>query len=282
MSYLEPPEKFFDIRTSDTQHNPYLITACAGYELGKWREKQLAEYLIEWLPEFCLKYTEIKSLGSNNAVRLLKKAASNVYATKKFKNRGEIGEIILHAIIRHEFNTIPLISKIYYKDAPNDTVKVFDCVHVVENSGTLELWLGEAKFYSEFDKAAKDVAEEIKKHIEMGYLRSEFTAICNKFDDNHPSTKEISEMLGKYNSLDNIFKKLVIPTLITYESATVRDYNSISENFENALDQEIKKNYTYFVDKIGKIDIIIHLIMVPLYQKSALVEAFDKELGKLR
>ena len=73
MSYLEPPEKFFDIRTSDTQHNPYLITACAGYELGKWREKQLAEYLIEWLPEFCLKYTEIKSLGSNNAVRLLKK-----------------------------------------------------------------------------------------------------------------------------------------------------------------------------------------------------------------
>ena len=89
-------------------------------------------------------------------------------------------------------------------------------------------------------------------------------------------------MLGKYNSLDNIFKKLVIPTLITYESATVRDYNSISENFENALDQEIKKNYTYFVDKIGKIDIIIHLIMVPLYQKSALVEAFDKELGKLR
>lgn len=131
MSYLEPPEKFFDIRTSDTQHNPYLITACAGYELGKWREKQLAEYLIEWLPEFCLKYTEIKSLGSNNAVRLLKKAASNVYATKKFKNRGEIGEIILHAIIRHEFNTIPLISKIYYKDAPNDTVKGFDCVHVV-------------------------------------------------------------------------------------------------------------------------------------------------------
>lgn len=282
MNYLEPPEKFLNVRISDMQHNPYLITACADYELGVWRERQLAEHLIEWLPEFCLKYTEIKGLGSNNAVRLLRQAASNVYNTDKFENRGEIGEIILHAIIRHEFHTIPLISKIYYKDAPNDTVKGFDCVHIVENDGIFELWLGEAKFYNDFNRAATDVAVEIKKHIANDYLRSEFTAICNKVDGNHPSAQKVFEMLNKYNSLDNIFKKLVIPVLITYESNVVRSYTSISKEFESSLKEEVKKQYTYFVNKVGKIEIVIHLIMVPLHQKSVLVKAFDEELRRLR
>lgn len=195
MNYFEPPTKFLNIRISDTQQIPSLTTACADYESGSWREKQFAEHLVEWLPEFCLKYTEIKGLGANNAVRLLKKAASSIYTTKQIDNRGEIGEIILHAIIRHEFHTIPLISKIYYKDSSNDTVKGFDCVHIIDN-GDLELWLGEAKFYSNFNDATRDVVEEIKLHVESNYLRSEFMAICNKTDDNHPMTQQVIELLG--------------------------------------------------------------------------------------
>ena len=282
MNYFEPPTKFLNIRISDTHLNPSLTAACVDYESGVWREKQFAEHLVEWLPEFCLKYTEVKGLGAHNALRLLRKAASSVYTTKKFENRGEIGEIILHAIIRHEFNTVPLISKIYYKDSSNDTVKGFDCVHVVESNDSFELWLGEAKFYSNFNDAARDVVKEIKLHIESDYLRSEFMAICNKTDDNHPVTQKVIELLDKSTSLDIIFKKIVIPVLITYESSAVSNHNSITESFESALKLEVENNYKHFVQKIGNINIIIHLIMVPLYQKNLLIKAFDEELGRLR
>ena len=33
------------------------------------------------------------------------------------------------------------ISKVFFKDSPNDTVKGFDAVHVVESLDGLELWL---------------------------------------------------------------------------------------------------------------------------------------------
>jgi hypothetical protein len=61
---------------------------------------------------------------------MLRAAAQRVYATKKFANRGEFGELLLHIAARQVFNTLPEI-KVYYKDADNDTVKGFDSVHAV-------------------------------------------------------------------------------------------------------------------------------------------------------
>ena len=106
-------------------------------------------------------------------------------------------------------------------------------------------------------------------------------AICNKTDDNHPVTQKVIELLDKSTSLDIIFKKIVIPVLITYESSAVSNHNSITESFESALKLEVENNYKHFVQKIGNINIIIHLI-VPLYQKNILIKAFDEELGRLR
>lgn len=282
MNIISSPKPFLEIRFNDTSRIPSLVTLCAGYESGKWRGDQLAEHLVEWIPEFCLKYSEIKGLGSGNAVRLIKQAAANIYTTKKFENRGEIGEMILHAAIRQEFNTIPMVSKIYYKDSPNDTVKGFDCVHVVDNEEELELWLGEAKFYDDFKRAARDVAKELEIHIQNDYLRKEFVAIFNKLDEQHPLSKRISTLLDKNTSLDKIFLKMVIPILITYDSRSIKSYTCLTEEFKQNLDAEMELNYKYFISKFPTISPTVHLIAVPLEQKDILVAAFDKELGRLR
>jgi len=123
-----------------------LCRLCAGSERGEWRDKQLAEHLVEWLPEFSLTASELKTLNSSNIVELLRRAAHVVYQAEKFNNRGEFGELLLHVAVRQVYNSIPAISKIYYNTAINDTVKDFDAVHVVDAVGDLELWLGEAKF----------------------------------------------------------------------------------------------------------------------------------------
>jgi Cap4 SAVED domain len=107
-----------------------------------------------WLPEFALKHSELTDLNTGNAVQLVRDAAKRVYESKKFENRGEFGELFLHAAIRQVFDSLPAISKIYYETARNDTAKGFDAVHVVVSpANELELWLGEAKFYNEVTRA---------------------------------------------------------------------------------------------------------------------------------
>jgi hypothetical protein len=140
-------EDFLEIRAQKIDVSPTLIGLCAGYEAGSWRAQQLVSHMMEWLPDFALTYEERRSFGTQNAVRRMRKAAHTIYKTEKFAKRGEFGELLLHIAIRQIFNTVPAISKIYYKDSSNDTVKGFDAVHVVVSEGSLELWLGEAKFY---------------------------------------------------------------------------------------------------------------------------------------
>lgn len=279
---MKCPDPFLEIRVSDASQNPSLLALCAGYEEGEWRAYQFASHLIEWLPEFCLKYSEIEGVGSHNMVKLLRMATSSVYDTDKFQNRGEIGELILHAVVRQEFHTIPLISKIYYKDSPNDTVKGFDCVHVVENKNNFELWLGEVKFYQDFKAASRDVCTELEAHAKNIYLRKEFIAICNKLDDGHPSSKKVAELLNQNTSLDKIFPCIVFPVLITYESTAIKNNKQLCDKLTDEIKRETEIYYKYFKEKLPSLKSIVHLITIPLEQKDKLISAFDREIRRFK
>ena len=127
----------------------------------------MVRHLFTYLPEFALTYQEYSTIKGEDAVEKIQKAAANVYQTGKFEKRGEFGELLLHAIIKESCDTIPAISKIYYKDGPNETVKGFDAVHVVATDNDLELWLGEVKFYDNINNAISDVIKELNAHIEI-------------------------------------------------------------------------------------------------------------------
>jgi hypothetical protein len=74
---------------------PGLVGLCAGFEGGGWRYDQLAEHIVEWLPEFALNDREFSALNGVNARRALRAAAETVYNSSKYGNRGEVGEILL-------------------------------------------------------------------------------------------------------------------------------------------------------------------------------------------
>jgi hypothetical protein len=114
----------------------------------------LARHLIEWLPEFALTETEREGVRAHNAVALVGAAARSLYTSHNYERRGEVGELLLHIVLRQFFGAVPAISKVWFKDAANDTVKGFDAVHVVASESLLELWLGEVKFYSDVASSA--------------------------------------------------------------------------------------------------------------------------------
>ncbi len=170
---MEHPDAFLNVILHEIGDIGDDLALCAGFERGKWRNDQLADHIMEWLPEFALDYSELSEISHANALKMTKKAAKIVYQTEKYGMRGEFGEVLLHIAIRQVYETLPAVSKIYYKSAVNETVKGFDAVHVVKRGDDLELWIGETKFYEKLSKAIYDVSKEIIDHLETDYLRSE-------------------------------------------------------------------------------------------------------------
>lgn len=274
------PNPFLQIRVSDYQAEPWLVAMCAGYENGEWRDAQLVEHVMEWLPEFALKYSEWQSLGAFNAVKLIRKAAKAIYKTEKYKNRGEFGELFLHIILRQVFGTLPAISKMHYKDSRNDTVKGFDCVHVVPAVGKLELWIGEVKFYDNISNAINDVVGELKQHTQRDYLRDEFVAITNKIDDKWPYSEKLNLLLDQNTSLDEIFDSVAIPVLLTYDSQAINDHNKITDDFKNQFETEVRENWGKFSKKDIPKCVNVHLILFPLKSKKEIQKKLHEELQR--
>lgn len=278
------PTRFFEVRISDLASHPTLRAACVGYEAGAWRERQFAKHLMEWLPDFALDPLEAQSLASHNAVALLRRAAHNVYTSDKYKRRGEFGEILLHALLRQECQTIPAISKVYFKDGSNDTVKGFDAVHIVGDPDDLELWLGEAKFYNDRTSAIRDITSEVEEHLKKDYLRSEFLAITAKLDPRHPHASALKRLLDPNTSLDQVFARLCNPMLITYDSDCVSSHTVVDDLYSAAFEEEARESFEALIAKLASHTVPervrLHALLVPLKCKATLVQIMDEELKR--
>ena len=279
---INHPEPFLEIRTSELEWEPALIALCAGYENREWRSTQFARHLVEWIPEFSLSYTERQEMNDSTAVALLRKAALKIYKTKKFQNRGEIGEIILHCVLRQVYSTYPAVSKIYYKDSSNDTVKGFDAVHVVPNNGELELWIGEVKYYKSIYKAIYDVVGELDAHTAIDFLRDEFLIISDKIDDSWPFSSKLKDLIHRNKSMDEIFSRTVIPVLLCYESPVVQSYDIVCSEYIDRFRNEIAKCYNTFCKSNLPKNICVHLLLLPMHTKNDLSVSFDKRLKALQ
>ena len=286
MAYPKPPEPFLELKIHNLDSTPPISALCAGYECGEWRSSQLAEHAMEWLPEFCLTANELKSITSSNALKMIRKAAQLVYQTGKYKNRGEFGELFLHIVLRQIYGSIPAISKIYFKDAVNTTVKGFDAVHIININDKFELWLGEVKFYNNARQAIRDVIDEIKFHTTQDYLKSEKMLLLNKIDieQESPFYPILSKLLNDNTSLDELFDCACIPILITYDSKTLKKHTKTTEEFNIELEHEVMNVFNYFKNKISALTIPIklHIFLLPLQEKSVLIEKLDKELKRLQ
>ena len=275
---LPKPDTFLTIRVHNVDLKPSLSGLCVGYERGQWRTEQLADHVMDWLPEFALTASECATLGHQNATKLIRRAARRVYDSDKFKNRGEFGEVLLHAAIRQVFDSLPAVSKIYYKSANNETVKGFDAVHVVGPPDDLELWLGEAKFYSDIARAIADVLAEIDAHLATDYLRDEFALIVNKIDPKWPHAEVLQKLLRPATSLDDVFKRVCIPVLLTYDSPCISAHTVTDAAYARSFEQEVGKHYSKFAKHNLPKETRIHLFLLPLHQKNILVKALDERL----
>lgn len=260
-------------------------TLCAGYELGSWRAGQLVEDLFDrHLLDFALTYTEARNVSSRTAMQSIRDAAVSVYTTDKYGRRGEFGELLLHAALVDFYDAEPAVCKIYYEDSANDVVKGFDSVHVVaDDNGKMEIWLGEAKFYSALDDAIASALKDIQTHLAVDFLRKEFVFITRKVDAAWPRAQQFKELITRSRSLDDISSSIIMPVFLTYDSDAVNSHDVVGDSYISAITDETAGALAKFESRLTKpLEVKIRLILLPLKSKTTLVDLMHTKLKALQ
>ena len=279
-----------------------------GFDLNdsgtkEYRLDKLIRILTDVIPEFAFGLHQGTLTENTKLISKIKDAAKSIYKVnvfnevneiyendgylddndeRKYLRKGEFRELILHLLLRDFHNTIPLISKIYFKDSYGHAVHGFDSIHIDPIEKTL--WLGESKIYLNGKSVIKELVNDIKEHIKTDFLNDEFTIISKRVTDDFsiPERDEWLRIMNSNTKLSDKLKSIKIPLLCTYTSKNFSDYDDESlENFKIAFENEIKELKAHFDDNNDhplkdKLDII--LLSFPIKSKKDLVRGLHRNL----
>ena len=182
-----------------------------------------AKAIINTIPEYVFAEYENPEIPQTDAVDKLREAAHCIYKIKDFDlmrrwhlnndanaynelkksssaRRGEFGELLLHLLLRDFKNTIPLISKVYFKDSTGVPAHGFDSVHISPEDRIL--WLGESKFYSDSKRGIGELLIDLNNHFKADYLNEQFIVIKKNLENNSiPQRDEWIKILSNCNRL---------------------------------------------------------------------------------
>ena len=290
-------------------HNTELCTYFVGFDLTdggdtKYRIDALIDLLVQVLPEYAFGCKD--DLKSTSIIRYIVEASKAIYSIDEFQKvrdiynrgeqiednisdkylrRGEFGELILHLLLRDFHNTIPLISKIYFKDSLGSNVHGFDAVHINPDEKTL--WLGESKIYTDGHAGVKALIEDIKEHIVSNYLDSEFAIIKRKLTNitNIPNIDYWQNLLNKSTTLREKFNQITIPLLCVYESDTFKKFNDETKEFYDEYEKNVRELHQYFKnnnDHPLKDRLNIVLLLFPVKSKKEIVGRLHRNLSTIQ
>lgn len=262
------------------------------------------EELISVIPEYVFAEYENPNIPQTQVVQKLREAAKSIYKIKEFdlmrkayleddeeakneldklpyRKRGEFGELLLHFLLRDFRGTIPLVSKVYFKDSSGIPAHGFDSVHI---SPTEEiLWLGESKLYTDAKQGLKELINDLDKHLKTDYLNDQFLLIKKNLKNNSiPQREEWIKKLSTCRQLKEKLNIINIPLLCVYENDV---YSKIMEDptfdFENYHELNVCDLKQYF-DKNNNHPLKKHcniiLMLFPVESKNDLVRRMHERL----
>jgi hypothetical protein len=309
-----PPTPFGSERVI-TQHfsNADFNTFFVGFDINGegqryYRIENLVELLQKVIPEFAFGHHEGTSISLTEVLPKLREAARSIYkiesfsrckeiyergkhvsdddAEKCFLQRGEFGELILHLLLRDFHKTIPLLSKIHFKDDRGSPVHGFDAVHIQPDNKSL--WLGESKIYIDGRKGVKALTDDVKSHFKGDYLRDEFAIISKKLKpfDNIPEKDYWLSLMDSNTKLETILSSVTIPLLCTYSSDNFTKYNDEAlPEFIREYEKEVLSLKEYFDenrDKSSGTNLNVILLLFPVRCKNELVKRMHEKLETLQ
>jgi hypothetical protein len=295
-------DDFFSVVNPDSTLTPIdkkkVLSIANDYQDGNWRYAKFQSFVWDNIAETALSYKDRMAL-INRSQSTLTEAAKKLRLTDLSKDQdgqgSELAEIVLYGIMKHHYNALPVVPKIFYKQNPQDNAKGADSVHiVVESENTFSLWFGEAKFYNSIeDERLYSIVNSVENSLQTEKLEKENSIITGLTDlqlflkDNKELYDTIMSFIKTGASIDSIKPILHIPILILHECQSTATNNVFSEEYKKTIsDLHKERAESYFkkqINKVGKSifkysEVHFHLILFPVPEKAPIIDSFVKNV----
>ena len=266
-------------------------------------EDEFIELLFDALVEFTFGIDAINLLSSQDIERFIDACEILYKENRKTKKEGDLGEIILHALLRDYLETLPFTGKIHFINDTGTPAKGFDIVHITKNCKNLIL--GESKMYGPFykkgvlqegiivaKKALDNLADDIRSHFTINYMKNKFILIQQKTKTDNIEVqnkivnpvrnklREFKNILRKCESIEELIDDIYVPLLCTYSSTLYNIKNQTLQLFIEDYSKEMKSLEQYFKNKNIQVpqNLNIILMLFPIPDKDRLIQKYYDKL----
>ncbi|MBS6522858.1 MAG: DUF1837 domain-containing protein [Intestinimonas butyriciproducens] len=297
------------LKVDETDLNSFLVDMDLD-DSGQYvfQLESLANAIIETIPEYVFADYKGSSLPLAGSVSRLREAAKSIYKIKEYElmyrayvlndaaamekiekssymNRGEFGELLLHLLLRDVKGTIPLISKVYFKDSPSVPAHGFDAVHITPENKIL--WLGESKFYSDAEQGLNALLNDLNEHFKRDYLNEQFVIIKKNLENNSiPQREEWLERLTNCTRLSDELSMINIPLLCMYPHDIYKKFSNMNDMsavlYHEANVRELKAYFDSHNKHPLKTSLNIILLLFPIESKKELVTRLHEKLWHMQ
>lgn len=280
---------------SSNVENKKVLSLANDFEDGKWRGQKFHDFIWDNMAETSLTQRERDSLAGRPS-SILHAAAQNLRLTDNSKDVGqgsELAEIVLYGIMKHKYNALPVVPKIFYKQNVNDFAKGADSVHIVVKDDEFTLWFGEAKFYKDIaDARLASIVTSVGNSLDTAKLKKENAIICNVSEVDSlgfdPALADkIKRALSNRNSIDSLKPRLNIPILLLHECSLTKEEKQFSDEYKKRLTEyHTTRALSYFSKQLKTLkpkihlyeQITFHVILFPVPDKKAIVKKFVRHV----
>lgn len=289
-------DEAFSVFNNDTSIIPsakkYVPGAINDFEDGIWRYARFQNFIWDNIVETALSNVERQNLSHQNHT-LLTAAAKSLRLTDAAKDDigsgSELAEIVLYGIMKHHYQALPVVPKIFFKQNSQDNAKGADSVHIVLSSNDFSIWFGEAKFYNDIKNARLGtIVESVGNALQTDKLKKENSIITNVRDldaliGDAGLKARIKAVLRQQNSIDALKPRLHIPILLLHECALTKGCTALTDAYKASIvDYHKDRAKAYFKKQVAELgatisqysDISFHVILFPVPNKGKIVKKF--------
>ncbi|MDQ4087029.1 MAG: DUF1837 domain-containing protein [Pseudomonadota bacterium] len=265
-------------RIAECPGDPIAIALCPDFQRGQWRWKRLADHVMDWLPDVAFRPKERRVLLYEPRKQLAQ-ACRRFFDVDDPEKRGEIGEVLLHAVCRQEFGTIPFIARLFYKMRTNDSVTSVDMAHLLydEDGDDIELWLGEAKLYDDIDQAKFRAIQSIRALWDPDFLEEMKALVGPKVEKSAPYAERVRWLFADETSLDHLVDRLVIPICIAVTHPLTQAASRRTAEYVSDVYAELEKLREYLQNRVPQ-GVTIVCVFVPMDCKEKLENEVNRQV----
>jgi hypothetical protein len=251
------------------------------YDFEEWQCSEFAEHLVQWLPEFCLRASEIANFQVHHSREVLAKSVGKINETSLPREKF-LAEVILHSILRSKHSSQPIACKVFFEE--HGKLSEFGNAHVVQERGRPdELWLGLSRmiFTGKMDESLEEISRVLDATISKTALIAERNIIVTLREPQHhrPTAEKFNAALSRNARAEDLLKVLCFPILLAYDSNTLAG-GYLAQYITN-LKTEVTEHYTALTgqlsSKVDQVRVVVYL--VPIQSAVELIQEFNSICG---